>query len=180
MQALALYGKDMKLCERFEVTKDMIWEVSSCHDILEQMSDNLSSQESVIEKNGGAFFVWRSLMSIEVLLLSKLINEEGPFSLQKLINIASSKVKGFDVAKYQSELEYLRSDYVRYKMNIVRDKFVAHQDLILEEVGIDIHKFCIIKNGTKSLFNRLSISLEFQCYEHQSEIVNEWSKLFTK
>ena len=170
----------MKLPDRFNVTKDMIWEVASCHDIIEHMSDNLSTESSLIEVNEGAFFVWRSLAGIEVLGLSKLINDDGPFSFQKLINIASAKVNGFDSNAFQSDLDELRAEFVRFKMDVVRDKFVAHKDIVLDEIGIDIHKFCIVKNRSVRFFNDLASSLGFGCYKHDSSIGLSWSTLFKK
>lgn len=170
----------MKLVDRFNVTKDMIWEVASCHDIIENMSDNLSTESSLIEINDGAFFVWRSLAGIEVLGLSNLIHDDGPFSFQKLINMASAKIKGFDGEKFQSDLDKLRAEFLKFKMNVVRDKFVAHKDIVLDEIGIDIHKFCIVKNGAISFFNDLASSLGFSCYEHDSTIELSWSALFKK
>lgn len=170
----------MKLFDRFEVTKDILWEVSSCHDIVDDMSDNLSKECSLIESNEGAFFVWRSLASIEVLGMSKLVYEDGPFSFQKLINIASAKVKGFERDRFQTELCDLRQKFIEYKMDLVRDKFVAHKDIVMDEVGIDIHKFCIVKNMSVSFFNRFSGSLGYEGYSHDSKIGSSWSELFSK
>ena len=170
----------MKLVDRFEVTKDILWEVSSCHDILENMSDNLSKECSLIESNEGAFFVWRSLAGNEILGLSKLVYEDGPFSFQKLINISTAKVKGFKSDRFQAELDELRAKFIEYKMDLVRDKFVAHKDIVQGEVGIDIHRFCIVKNMSISFFNRLSGSLGYNGYEHDSKIGSSWSELFQK
>jgi hypothetical protein len=170
----------MKLADRFKVTKDILWEVSSCHDIVEDMSDNLSVEGSLIETNEGAHFVWRSISGIEVLGLSKLIYEDGPFSFLKLINIAKASIKGFDISKFQSGLADLQGEFTKYRMDTVRDKFVAHKDIVFDEIGIDIHKFCIVKNMAISFFNELSESLGFECYEHDSKIASSWASLFQK
>ncbi len=170
----------MKLQDRIEIARNVIWEVSSYHDVLEHMSYDLDGIPSPIEQNEGAFFVWRSIAGLEILALSKLINDNGPFSLQKLVNIASASIKGFKKDEFQADLDQLSDEYKRYQVDVIRDKFIAHLDIIHSELGIDIHKLSILKNWVASFFNRLATVLEVQGYVHDLRVISSLAKIFDK
>ena len=86
----------MKLDDRLKITRDIIWQVNTYQDLLEFLSYDLHDSPSPIQQNEGLFFIWHSLMAMQILTLSKLIKDDGAFSLKKLINMGGAKVKGFD------------------------------------------------------------------------------------
>jgi hypothetical protein len=52
-------------------------------------------------------------MDLQILVLSKLIKDDGAFSLKKLINMGGAKVKGFDKTGLMEEFNYIHQEYVK-------------------------------------------------------------------
>jgi predicted nuclease of restriction endonuclease-like RecB superfamily len=117
-------------------------------------------------------------MDLQILVLSKLIKDDGAFSLKKLINMGGAKVKGFDKTGLMEEFNYIHQEYVKKKLDSVRDQFIAHLDLSAEEIKIDIHTVCIAKNQIASLYNRISFALDGEEYHHDDRCVKGIESVF--
>ena len=68
-------------------------------------------------------------------------------------------------------------DYNEFEMSFVRDKYIALRDIVEKEVEINIHKFCIIKNGLISVYNEFAKLLHLDEYEHAYTIVSNFQKV---
>ncbi|AKH69025.1 hypothetical protein IMCC21906_01347 [Spongiibacter sp. IMCC21906] len=168
----------MQLDERMKVTRDLIWQVNTYQDILEYLSYDLHDSASPISQNEGLFFVWHSLMGLQILALSKLIKDDGAFSLKKLINMGGAKVKGFDKSGLLEDFDYIHSEYQRHKLDSVRDQFIAHLDMSDDEIKTDIHMLCVAKNQVTSLYDRISLATGGEEYQHDERCVKGIRGLF--
>jgi hypothetical protein len=168
----------VQLVERIEVTRGLIWEANTYQDLIEFLSYNLHGSPSPIEQNDGLYFIWRSIMSLQILTLSKLIKDDGAFSIKKLINIGSAKIKGFDKAGFLEDFEYLLGEYKKHKLGTIRDQFLAHLDITAEEIKTDIHMLCVTKNLSTSLFNRISLAVGQDAYVHDDKCVTSLKDVF--
>jgi len=168
----------VQLDERLKVTRDLIWQVNTYQDILEFLSYGLHNSPNPINQNEGLFFVWHSLMGMQVLGLSKLIKDDGAFSLKKIIKIGGAKVKDFDKPGLLEEFDSIHSEYQRHKLDSVRDQFIAHLDISAEEVETDIHMLCVAKNKVTSLYDRISQALGGEEYQHDDRCVKDIRGIF--
>jgi hypothetical protein len=173
-------SESMKLLERLDVVRNMVWEVKTYQDLIEFLSYDLHDTPSRIDSNAGLYFIWRSLMALQILTLRKMINDDEPFSFQKLINIASASIKGFDKNLFQSENDLVVDEFKKNKLDFVRDKFVAHLDITSEEIGTDIHTLCITTNQVTSLFNRISTAIGRDEYMHDDCCLNGLKEIFSE
>lgn len=168
----------MQLNERLKVTKDIVWQVNTYQDILEYLSYNLHDSPRPINQNEGLYFIWCSLMGLQILTLSKLIKDDGAFSLKKLINIGGASIKGFDKPTMLEEFEDIYEEYVKHNLDSVRDQFIAHLDISADEINTDIHMLCVIKNMVTSLYNRISIAIGEEEYSHDDRCVRDIRGIF--
>jgi len=168
----------VQLSERLKVTKDIVWQVNTYQDILEYLSYDLHDSPSPITQNEGLYFIWHSLMGLQILTLSKLIKDDGAFSLKKLINIGGASIKGFDKPAMLEEFEYIHEEYVKHKLDSVRDQFIAHLDISADEIKTDIHMLCIKKNMVTSLYSRISIAIGEEEYSHDDRCVKDIRGIF--
>jgi hypothetical protein len=168
----------VQLTERIEITRNLIWEANTYQDLIEFLSYDLHDTPSPIDSNEGLYFIWRSIMSLQILTLSKLIKDDGAFSIKKLINIGGAKIKGFDKAGLLEDFSYLLSEYNRHKLGTVRDQFLAHLDISSDEIKTDIHMLCVTKNLTTSLFNRIAAGSGQGEYLHDDKCVTAIKEVF--
>lgn len=161
----------MQLSERLKVTKDIIWQVNTYQDILEYLSYDLHDSSSPITQNEGLYFIWHSLMALQILTLSKLIKDNGACSLKKLINIGGASISGFDKPAMLEEFDYIHEEFVKNKLDSVRDQFIAHLDISANEIKTDIHMLCEKKNMVTSLYNQISIATGGEEYTHDDRCV---------
>lgn len=175
---LALQEFFVQLDKRLKITRDIIWQVNTYQDLLEFLSYDLHDSSSTIQQNEGLFFIWHSLMAMQILTLSKLIKDDGAFSLKKLINMSGAKVKNFDKPGLLEEFDYIHDEYVKNKLNVVRDQFIAHLDISSEEIKTDIHMLCVAKNQVTSLYDRISLALGAEEYDHDDRCVDGIKEVF--
>ncbi|MES2674348.1 MAG: hypothetical protein V4660_08910 [Pseudomonadota bacterium] len=168
----------MQINERLKVTKDIVWQVNTYQDILEYLSYDLHDSPSPITQNEGLYFIWRSIMGLQILTLSKLIKDDGAFSFKKLINIGGASIKGFDKPAMLEEFEYIHEEYVKHRLDSVRDQFIAHLDISADEIKTDIHVLCVKKNMVTSLYNRISIAIGEEEYCHDDRCVKNIRGIF--
>lgn len=170
----------MKLPERIETIRNLVWEITNYQDLLEYLSYDLHDSPSRIDQNEGLYFIWRSLMGLQILTLSKLIKDNGAFSLQKLINIAAAKTKGFDKREHQEEMDCILSEYEKHQLDVVRDKFVAHLDISSNEIKTDIHMLCVTANQVTSLFNRIASAVGAEEFVRNDRCVKGIKEIFSE
>lgn len=168
----------MKLDERMKVTRGLIWQINTYQDILEYLSYGLNDSPNPIGQNEGLFFLWNSLIGLQILALSIIIKDDGAFSLKKLINIGGARIKGFDKSGLMKEFDYIHSEYQRHKLDCVRDQFIAHLDMSVEEIKTDIRMLCFARNQVTSLYGRISLAAGGDEYEHDDICVKEIRSIF--
>lgn len=168
----------MQLNERLKITKDIVWQVNTYQDMIEFLSYDLHKSPSPIDQNEGLFFIWHSLMALQILTLSKLIKDDGAFSLKKLINLGGARVKGFDKSALLEEFGHIHGEYVNNQLDSVRDQFIAHLDLSAEEIKTDIHMLCILKNMVTGLYDRISLASGGEKYSHDDRCVKGIREVF--
>lgn len=168
----------MRLDARLLITRDLIWQVNTYQEILEFLSYDLNDSPSPINQNEGLFFIWHSLMGLQILVLSKLIKDDGAFSLNKLINIAGAKVKGFDKANLLDVFAHVHGEYVKHQLDVVRDQFIAHLDISAEEIKTDIHVLYVKTNQVTSLYNRIATAIGGEEYRHDDRCVRGLRGIF--
>lgn len=170
----------MKLSERIEVLRNIVWEVETYKDIIEYLSYDLHPTPSRIDNNEGLHFMWRSMMGLQILTLSKLIKDDGSFSFQKIINMASAKIKGFNKVGFQEELDFIVHEFKENNLDKVRDKFLAHLDISANEIKTDIHMLSIHANQVVSMFNDLALALGCLEYEHDDRCIKGIEGIFSE
>jgi hypothetical protein len=166
--------------ERIKITRDIIWQVNTHQDYLEYLSSELKNEQFSAQKNEGVFFLWRSTMAMQILGLSKLINDHGPFSLTKIFNIIASKNKNFDKATLTIELNEIAEHYKLHRFHVVRNKYIGHLDNYEEEIKTDIHSLAVSVNQVTGFFDRLSSILGKASYEHDDRCIQDLKKIFSE
>jgi hypothetical protein len=168
----------MDLKDRCEVIRDILWEISNLYDLIDWMSMGDSPEEEpLVERNEAAYFIWRSLTAMQIIHMDKLLDEKGKYSIRKIINLAKQNNREISVDSIEDELNVLVYDYNEFEMAYVRDKYIAHRDIVDKEVGINIHRFCIIKNRLISVYNELARILSLEQYAHAHDIANNFKEV---
>lgn len=168
----------MNLHERLEVLESMTWEIRTCQDMNEYLSYGLHDTPYQANGNEGLYFIFRSLMALQILILSKFLKADGAFSFQKIINIAGATVKEFNIKPFQNELNSIIGDYKKNNLDTVRDKFIAHLDLNADETKTDIHSLNSITNQVVDLYSEISKSLGSDEYVHDDRCLKGFKEIF--
>ncbi len=168
----------MDLNGRCLVIRDILWEISNLYDLIEWMSMGDSPEdEPLIEKNEAAFFIWRNLTAMQIVHMDKLLDRNGKHSIQKVINLAKHSNKDVNFCWIEDQLKNIVDDYNKFDMSFVRNKYIAHRDIVEKEVEIHIHKFCTIKNGLNYVYNDFAKLLHLDEYEHANIIASNFQKV---
>lgn len=168
----------MDLHDRCLVIRDILWEISNLYDLIEWMSMGESPEdEPLIEQNEAAFFIWRSLTAMQIVHMDKLLDKKGKFSIQKVINLAKDSDRNLNFEWLEMALETVVDSYNEFEMGFVRDKYIAHRDIVEKEIEINIHRFCIIKNGLNFVYNGLAKAMNLKEYEHEHTIAKKFQSV---
>ncbi len=170
----------MELADRCDVVREILQEISDQYYLIEWMSMGDSPDDGPLtEQSPAVFFIWRMLAGMQILNMDKLLDNKGKFSIQKLINLAKMNNKKIDLGSIEGMLKMVSDDYDGFKMSFVRDKFIAHLDVV-DEVRICIHRYCIVRNGLVGVYNELVKVLGQVEFEYKDLIVEDFKRLFRK
>jgi len=177
---MAEYIMNKDLLERLNIIGNMVWEIQTYQDMVELFSDNLHISINQAQSNQGLYFILRSLMALNILTLSKLLNEDGSYSFQKIINIASRKISTFDKDCVQHELNETIKEFQSKKLDVVRDKFIAHLDYTVPEIRTGICDLNYITNQTTDIYQMLVNNLKVKEYIPTEPCLKDLQRFFAQ
>jgi hypothetical protein len=144
-----------ELKERIDGVEGIVFELTVNNEILKFLSFNLHKESFNVQNNLGLAWIWKQFLGLQVIALYKLFKEGEKHSFSKLLNIL--KVNGacnLDQA-FLDPLVNLQSDYANKPYEAIRSKYLAHQDLNVPEMGVNLLEMDQLISKIFQWFNEL-------------------------
>lgn len=108
----------------------------------------------------------------------KLVKRDEKYSFPKIINIARGLKSRIEYDKLDDATTKLIDHYDQADYELVRSKYIAHQDINVPEVKTDLGSMSDFTNEAIGLFQLLLSELNVKPTEFESEILDSFKDIF--
>lgn len=166
--------------ERIQGLENIVHDVKNNQELLVYISIKLHLEPVNLFNNMGLMWVWKSIMSIQLIDYYKLIKDDEKFSFQKCINVIKNNKVKIDFISLEKKLDVLKKKYDSYNYEHVRSKYIAHQDLNGNEIYTDIIEMQKFSRLIINFFKNLSKEVGYKQISFSKEPLISFQKIFDK
>ncbi|MCH4828628.1 MULTISPECIES: hypothetical protein [Flavobacterium] len=166
--------------ERLVGLDNIIQSLNNNIQLLEYISYNLHRETFSLNNNLGLIWIWQNLMAIQIIDFYKVIVANEKFSFSKIFNVSNGLKEAIDFDSLNSMIADLNSDYDNHKFEVVRSKYLAHQDLNVAEIKTDIVTIRHFTDKIISTFLFLTKELNWKHSDLNNNVQNSFKEIFER
>jgi hypothetical protein len=146
--------------------------------LMRYMSRNLHKETYNLFNNDALYWIWGIIMGNYILGIYKVVNDKEKFSFQKIVNIAKASKCEIDFMLIDNNIKELTDEYLKTGIEKVRDKYIAHQDLGVEEIKTDLRSLKSINDKAIEIYNALFSEFKKEKVTFTSNIIDSFAEIF--
>ncbi len=146
--------------------------------LMQYMSYGLHKEPFNLFNNSGLYWIWGKTMGNQIIDFYKVMIKDQKFSFTKIINVAKDLKSEVDYELLEKETNALKAQYDKTNFAVIRDKYIAHQDLGVQEIRADLITITSITEKTIELFLLFSKEFKGRKVKFTSQVVKSFDKIF--
>jgi len=177
---LAANTKESTMEERLNGLESIIHSLDCNIKLLECISYDLHNERFSLNNNIGLYWVWKSILESQIIDFYKLNVATEKFSFQKTLNLVKDSKAKIDYEKLDKMIKTLKADFDKNQFDIIRSKYLAHQDIGAPEVKTDLIIVRKFTDQTISLFQFLFSEIKREYQKFSDDILNSFKVIFER
>ena len=147
-------------------------------ELMEYISYNLHKKSFNLFNNSGLYWIWGQAMGNQIIDFYKAVVKDEKFSFVKIINVARDLKCDVDYELLEKKTKSLKDEYDKTNLEIIRSKYLAHQDLRVPELRTDLRTINSLTEKIIDLFLIFSKEFKGRKFKFSKNIVNSIRKIF--
>ena len=168
---------DSELRKRINGIEGIVVSLVTNWEISKFLNFDLHPKAVNIQNNEGLFWIWHQLLGLVVIDLYKLYKDTEKHSIAKLLNIANHKNHRIKQSLIK-RADALKTSYSARQYEGIRSKFLAHQDLNVSRMGVDLTELDKLVLETRQWLVDLKKNQKLGCMHNNEEIHSSLVELF--
>jgi len=173
-----MMNKNDLIEERLHGLEDILHSIHHNIDLLEFMTYKLHRERFNLFNNLGLYYIWGSLMGEVLLDFYKVSNKREKHSFQKILNFSEELKFKIEFEKIQEKIDQLTEFYEKTDFETVRSKYLAHQDLSVPEILIELPSFKKFRQIVFELFDLITGQFRRKNVEINNNVKKSFSEIF--
>lgn len=146
--------------------------------IAEYLLYNIHNDEFNLNNNLGLYWILKSIIESSILDFYKLLTVQEKYSFQKIINLSKSENIQANYSILEKKNEELNQMYNSLDYDYIRSKWIAHQDLSLENKSLEYKTFFCFSNNIINFFKLLSEELGYLETRFNTQVFYSFKQIF--
>ena len=142
------------------------------------MSFDLHQEPFNLLNNLGLYWIWGQILGYQIVDIYKVMMKDEKFSFQKILNVAKENNVEVNYKLLESQTRKFIEEYDKTDIERIRDKYIAHQDIQVPRIEIDLHTICDISQKITALFHLFASEFLFKYSTPSSTIVHSFKEIF--
>jgi len=170
---------NLELEDRIKGLESIIHGLYQNNSLLQYMSFNLHKEPYNLFNNIGLYWIWINIMGIQILDFYKTVGKHEKFSFIKLLNFSKELKVIADFELLEKKTKQFIESYNNTKFEIVRSKYLAHQDLNAPEIRTDLNSIESLTQEIIALFELYIKEFGYKKNEISKRIIDSINEIFT-
>ncbi len=146
--------------------------------LMEYISYGLHKETFNLFNNLGLYWIWALIMGNQIIDFYKVIAMNDKFSFYKIINISRDLKCEISYELLEKKIAELKDMYDKTDFEMVRSKYLAHQDLRVPETKIDLRTIKSFTENIIELFRIFSEEFKRERTKFSNDVVNSFKEIF--
>jgi hypothetical protein len=147
-------------------------------ELMKYLSFNLHTEPYNLFNNLGLYWIWGQTMGNQIMTFYKVMMKDEKFSFTKIINVAKELKCKVNYELLENETKALKAEYDKTDFEMVRSKYIAHQDLGVPETRTDLLTIISLTEKTIELFLLFSKEFKGRQVNFSNHVVDSLTKIF--
>lgn len=148
--------------------------------MLEYISFDLHKETFNLNNNIGLVWVWKSILESQILELYKLNIPDEKFSFRKIYNLLKESKAKINYELFDYLIKKLKLDFDKNQFDLIRSKYVAHQDLGVPELKTDLIAVKEFTDNATNLFLFIFSEIKRKHSEFSNDVLNSFKEIFKR